>query len=178
MYESVQRHRANCGLATVIWPQLVYLITLGAPSGRRDRMTRRTCLNAVTGAVVMAPLVFGGDISKMRELLEASQNEKKGVTVYLKGQSLGGVVTKINGDFVEMRNRNFGRSVVRMAAIDGAAMNKRRRHGTQRTPQDQRTAGHHLSRTGEGDRRDLRKGVSVRGGLGESGRRSARSELH
>ena len=86
-------------------------------------MTRRTCLNAVTGAVVMAPLIFGGDISKMRELLEASQNEKKGVTVYLKGQTLGGVVTKISGDIVEMRNREFGRIVVRIDAIDAAAMN-------------------------------------------------------
>ena len=58
----------------------------------------------------------------MRELLEASQSEKKGVTLYLKGQSLGGVVVRITGDLVEMRNREFGRIVVRLDAIDAAAM--------------------------------------------------------
>ena len=58
----------------------------------------------------------------MKELLEASQNEKKGITLYMKGQSIGGVVTKI-GEMVELRNREFSRIVVRMDAIDGAAMN-------------------------------------------------------
>jgi hypothetical protein len=77
-------------------------------------MTRRTCLSTVAGAVVVVPAAFAGEITNMKELLEASQNEKKGVTLYLKGQSLGGVVTKINGDTVEMRNREYGRIVVRI----------------------------------------------------------------
>jgi hypothetical protein len=85
-------------------------------------MTRRTCLSTVAGAVAAAPAVFGGEGTTMRELLEASQSEKKGVTLYLKGQSLGGVVVRITGDLVEMRNREFGRIVVRMDAIDAAAM--------------------------------------------------------
>lgn len=85
-------------------------------------MTRRTCLSTVAGAAVVAPAVFGGEGTNMRELLEASQNEKKGVMLYLKGQSLGGVVVRITGDLVEMRNREYGRIVVRMDAIDAAAM--------------------------------------------------------
>jgi hypothetical protein len=73
--------------------------------------------------MAIAPVVFGGDKTSMRELLEASQNEKKGVNLYIKGQSLGGVVTKLNADTVEMRNREYGRIVVRIEAIDAAAMN-------------------------------------------------------
>jgi hypothetical protein len=86
-------------------------------------MTRRTCLSTVAAAAIVAPAVFGEGTTNMRELLEASQNEKKGVTLYMKGQSLGGVVTKINGDIVEMRNREFSRIMVRIDAIDAAAMN-------------------------------------------------------
>jgi hypothetical protein len=86
-------------------------------------MTRRICISTAAGAVVMARAVFGGDITNMRELLEASQNEKKGVTLYIKGQNLGGVVTRISADTVEMRNREYGRIVVRIDAIDAAAMN-------------------------------------------------------
>ena len=58
----------------------------------------------------------------MKEILEASQNDKKSVTLYIKGQTMGGLVTKINGDVVELRNREFGRIVVRIEAIDAAAM--------------------------------------------------------
>lgn len=58
----------------------------------------------------------------MKELLEASQNEKKGITLYVKGQSIGGVVVKIAGEAVELRNREFSRIVVRIESIDGAAM--------------------------------------------------------
>jgi len=86
-------------------------------------MTRRTCISTVAGAVVMAPAVFGGEITNMRELLEASQNEKKSVTLYMRGQNLGGVVTRISADTVEMRNREYGRIVVRIDSIDAAAMN-------------------------------------------------------
>ncbi len=59
----------------------------------------------------------------MREILEASQNDKKSVTLYLKGQSLGGLVTKLTNDTVELRNREFSRIVVRIDAIDAIAMN-------------------------------------------------------
>jgi hypothetical protein len=59
----------------------------------------------------------------MREVLEASLNEKKSVMVYLKGQSIGGVVVKLGADTVELRNREYTRIVVRIDAIDAAAMN-------------------------------------------------------
>ena len=58
----------------------------------------------------------------MRELLEASQNEKKGVMLYVKGQSIGGVVLKIAADHVELRSREYSRIAVRIDAIDAVAM--------------------------------------------------------
>jgi len=58
----------------------------------------------------------------IRELLEASQNEKKSVTLYLKGQNIGGAVVKVTADMVELRNREYSRIVVRVDAIDAVAM--------------------------------------------------------
>jgi hypothetical protein len=77
----------------------------------------------LTAAVAADSLLIGKENDLMKELLEASQIEKKSVNLYIKGQSIGGVVTKIAGDMVELRNREFSRIVVRMEAIDGAAMN-------------------------------------------------------
>jgi hypothetical protein len=86
-------------------------------------MTRRTCFTVLTAAVAADSLLPGKENDAMRELLEASQNEKKGIMLYLRGQSIGGSVVKITGDVVEMRNREFGRIVVRIDAIEAAAMN-------------------------------------------------------
>ena len=73
-------------------------------------------------AVVAEPSLMGKDSSTMKEMLESSQNDKKSVTLYVKGQTIGGLVTKMAGEFVELRNREFGRIMVRIDAIDAAAM--------------------------------------------------------
>ena len=57
------------------------------------------------------------------ELLASSQKEKKGLNFYVKGQVIGGMVVKIDGDqSVEVRNREFGRIVIRLASVDAVAM--------------------------------------------------------
>ena len=86
-------------------------------------MTRRIYFKLMTAAAAGESAVAGRDIDAMKELLEASQNEKKGINLYVKGQTIGGVVTKVAGDVVEMRSREFSRIVVRIEAIDAAAMN-------------------------------------------------------
>ena len=58
----------------------------------------------------------------MRELLQASQNDKKSVMLCVHGQNIGGAVVKVNGDTVELRNREYSRIVVRMDAIDAVSM--------------------------------------------------------
>ncbi len=85
-------------------------------------MTRRTWA-AGAASVVAASALLGKETNSMREILEASQNEKKSVTLYVKGQSIGGAVVKLSADTVEIRNREFSRIVVRIDSIDAAAMN-------------------------------------------------------
>lgn len=58
-----------------------------------------------------------------RELFDRSQKDNKGVMVYFKGQSIGGVVTKINADTVELRSQQYGRIVIRLESIDAVAGN-------------------------------------------------------
>lgn len=58
----------------------------------------------------------------MRELLEVSRTEKKTVTLYLTGLTIIGGVTKVAGNVVELRNREFARIMVKIDAIDAIAM--------------------------------------------------------
>ena len=58
----------------------------------------------------------------MKELLETSVKEKKGVMLYVKGQAIAGLVVKIANDMVEMRSREYSHIIVRMDAIDAVAM--------------------------------------------------------
>lgn len=53
-------------------------------------------------------------------VLRASMEKKTGVTVYLRGQTIAMVVTSIGDNFVEGRNQQSSRIVVRLASIDAA----------------------------------------------------------
>jgi len=85
-------------------------------------MTRRTYFTVMAAALAANSILMGKDNDAMRELLEASLNEKKGVMLYVKGQSIAGAVVKINSDTVELRSREYSRIVVRIESIDAAAM--------------------------------------------------------
>ncbi len=84
-------------------------------------ITRRTCCTVI-GAALAAPSIAGKESNEMKELLEASQTEKKGVMLYVRGQSLGGAVVKVSAETVELRSREYSRIVVRLDAIDAVAM--------------------------------------------------------
>jgi len=86
-------------------------------------MTRRTCFTVFAAALAADVTLNGKEPDTMRELLESSQNEKKGVMLYVKGQSIGGSVVKVVGETVELRNREYSRILIRIDAIDAAAMN-------------------------------------------------------
>lgn len=58
----------------------------------------------------------------MREIFEASQNDKKGLMLHVKGQTIAGIVVKIAADVIELRSREYSRIVVRIDSIDAAAM--------------------------------------------------------
>ncbi|MEP6534821.1 MAG: hypothetical protein ABJF23_05865 [Bryobacteraceae bacterium] len=42
--------------------------------------------------------------------------------IYMKGQSIPGIVTKVNADSVELRSREYSRIVVKLESIDAVAM--------------------------------------------------------
>ena len=85
-------------------------------------MTRRTSIVTLAAAIAAGVAVDGKDLPVLKSLLEASKNDKKGVTLWVKGQAIGGQVINIDGEFVEMRSREYSRIVVKLDAIDGAAM--------------------------------------------------------
>lgn len=59
-----------------------------------------------------------------RELLARSEKENKGLTFYVRGQTISGVVVKVIGsEAVEIRNREFSRIIIRLESIDGVAIN-------------------------------------------------------
>jgi hypothetical protein len=58
------------------------------------------------------------------ELLKISQEQKKGLTFYIKGQTVGGLVVKASGDgTVEVRNPEFGRILIKLEDVSAIAMN-------------------------------------------------------
>ena len=85
-------------------------------------MTRRAHITGLAAALAAGTTLIAKDTDTMRELLESSQNEKKGVMLYVKGQSIGGLVVKIAGDVVELRSREYSRIAVKIDAIDAVAM--------------------------------------------------------
>lgn len=61
-------------------------------------------------------------MSLFNELIEWSQTEKRGLTIFIKGQTVAGVVVKIIGDeAIEVRSQTYSRVVVRLDSIDAMA---------------------------------------------------------
>lgn len=86
---------------------------------------------ALLAALQLAPLgsAQAGEPAKAsmqayKELLEMSLKEKKGLMFYVNGQAIGGAVTKISDDgFIEVRNQQYGRILIRLEQIDALAAN-------------------------------------------------------
>ena len=58
-----------------------------------------------------------------QELFDLSMKEKKGLTLYVGGQAIGGGVTRVIGnEAVEMKSQEFSKIVVRIDRIDGIAV--------------------------------------------------------
>ena len=59
-----------------------------------------------------------------QEILELSQREKKGLTFYIGGQTVVGIVTQIveDGSAVEVRNQSQSRIILRMERVDAVGM--------------------------------------------------------
>jgi hypothetical protein len=59
----------------------------------------------------------------LEEAFNAALASKRGVTLYVNGQTIGGAITKIEpGKYLELRSQEFSKIVVRWDSIDGIAM--------------------------------------------------------
>lgn len=82
----------------------------------------------IAGAGSYAPRASAQDAKSLlqgyQELFDRSLKEKKGLNIYLKGQTIGAVfVRMIGGDAVEVRNQTYGRIIIRLDSIDAVAIN-------------------------------------------------------
>ena len=74
---------------------------------------------AAAGTTVAA----AADVPKgIEQALVAAQQDKRGITLYVGGQTIGGAVTKVEpGQWVELKNQTMSRIVVRIDRIDAIA---------------------------------------------------------
>ena len=58
-----------------------------------------------------------------KELIETSLKEKRGLTIFVKGQTISGIVTQIIGlEAIEVRNQTFRKIIIRLDAVDAMAI--------------------------------------------------------
>ena len=58
-----------------------------------------------------------------KELIELSHKEKRGLTIFIKGQTIAGIVTQIIGlEAIELRNQTFSKIIIRLDAVDAMAI--------------------------------------------------------
>ena len=60
--------------------------------------------------------------SAIEQVLAGSLQDKRGIMVYVNGQAIGGAMTRLEkGQWVELRNREYGKIIVRIERIDAVA---------------------------------------------------------
>jgi hypothetical protein len=85
-------------------------------------MNRRNVLPLLAAFAGVAATATAAETNPLVALLNASMKEKKGVNVYVKGQQIALVVTAVGAEFVEGRNREQSKIVIRLSAIDAVTM--------------------------------------------------------
>ena len=86
-------------------------------------------LAAMRGGLLALTLVTGAGLAGaadavkgIEQALATAQQDKRGVTLHVAGQVVAGAVTRIEpGQWVELRNQQFGKIVVRLDRIDAVA---------------------------------------------------------
>ena len=86
------------------------------------RRFARPALVALALALAAAGVAAADAIKGIEQALVAAQQDKRGITLYVAGQTIAGAVTRVEpGQWVEMKNQTSGRIVVRIDRIDGIA---------------------------------------------------------
>ena len=82
----------------------------------------RTTLVAWVLAVAAGAAAAADALKGIEQALVAAQQDKRGITVYVAGQTIAGAVTRVEpGQWVEMKNQTSGKIIVRIDRIDGVA---------------------------------------------------------
>ena len=81
-------------------------------------------LLAVSSDSVFSQTVPTKTTRAFQELFDYSQKEKKGLTFFVQGQTIPGIVTKmVSDDAIEVRNQTSNRIIIRLDRIDAVAAN-------------------------------------------------------
>ena len=61
-------------------------------------------------------------VKGIEQALTTAQQDKRGITIYVAGQTIGGAVTRVEpGQWVELKNQTHGKIIVRIDRIDAIA---------------------------------------------------------
>jgi hypothetical protein len=84
---------------------------------------RRVLTSLVVACAFTTGLAHATDaLPGIEQALNAAMQDKRGITLYVNSQAISGAVTRIEaGKWVELRNQQFGRILVRLDRIDGIA---------------------------------------------------------
>lgn len=81
-------------------------------------------LLALPSAPVFSQTVPAKATQALQALFDYSLKEKKGLTFFVQGQTIPGIVTKMVGeDAIEVRNQTSSRIIIRLDRIDAVAAN-------------------------------------------------------
>jgi len=85
--------------------------------------TRRVLAALVVACAFTSGLARATDaVQGIEQALNTALQDKRGITLYVNGQAISGAVTRIEpGQWVELRNQQYGRILVRLDRIDGIA---------------------------------------------------------
>jgi murein endopeptidase len=92
-------------------------------SMQRFASLRRLVMIAALAAAASASAQSQDAPRSIEQTLTAAQQDRRGLTLYVNGQTIGGAVVRVEaGQWVELRNQQFGRIIVRLDRIDGVAL--------------------------------------------------------
>jgi hypothetical protein len=84
---------------------------------------RKSFLGVIMASTMLSHAMAAEPAKGLEDALSAAMASKRGINVYVNGQTIGGAVTRVEpGVFIELRNQEFGRIVVRWDRIDGVAL--------------------------------------------------------
>jgi hypothetical protein len=85
-------------------------------------MNRRNLFPVIAGLAAATATATAAETNPLMDILAASMKDKKGVNLYVKGQQIGMLVTALDQEFVQGRSQEKSKIVVRISAIDAAAL--------------------------------------------------------